>query len=287
MLRNSDSLTLRPPAKINWFLKILDKRADGYHNIVSFMQFISLYDRLTLEHSASIDVISNTDIPREDNLIYKAASRLKQYASYPKGAKILLDKNIPIGAGLGGGSSDAAYTLSGLNKLWKLKLNREELSLLALEIGSDIPFFFKGPCAHIEGRGEKVTPYKITRSYHLLIVNPLIPISSAWAYTSYDSLNRIELTKKQIDIKLFCYTFNTKGITFLEKILENDLEKAVIKKYPVVKEIKNRLLANGAVISAMSGSGSTVFGVFKSKEEAQRAEKTMKPHWCKIVKTLI
>jgi 4-diphosphocytidyl-2-C-methyl-D-erythritol kinase len=282
---------MRAPAKINWFLKVTGKRDDGYHNIISLMQCISLYDDLILEHADTIQVVSDLDIPLDDNLVYKAASLLKKNTSYRKGAKIVLQKGIPIGAGLGGGSSNAAYTLSGLNMLWGLELNNEELSSIGAEIGSDVPFFFNGPSAIVEGRGEKVSPIKLNSSTVLLLVKPPISVSTAWAYASFDKLNDSRLTKNTIDIKLLCQAFKKQDFASLSTMLSNDLEKVIIERYPVVGEIKNRLLERGVVISAMSGSGPTVFGVFDNKDMAEKAIEAMWPFayggWYKVVETLI
>jgi 4-diphosphocytidyl-2-C-methyl-D-erythritol kinase len=287
----TNSLTLRAPAKINWFLKVTGKRDDGYHNIISLMQCISLYDDLILEHADTIEVVSDSDIPLDDNLVYKAASLLKKYTSYRKGAKIVLQKDIPLGAGLGGGSSNAAYTLSGLNMLWGLELNNEKLSSIGAEIGSDVPFFLNSPSAIVEGRGEKVSPIKLNSSMVLLLVKPPISVSTAWAYASFDKLNDSKLTKKTIDIKLLCRAFKKQDFASLSTMLSNDLEKVIIERYPVVGEIKNRLLERGVVISAMSGSGPTVFGVFDNKDMAENAIEAMWPSvyggWYKVVETLI
>lgn len=284
--KNKIALLLRAPAKINWFLLVLGKRGDGYHNIMSLMQCIRLYDDLIFEHADSIEVESDLNIPVKDNLVYKAASLLKHYTSYRKGIKITLKKSIPIGAGLGGGSSDAAYTLSGLNMLWGLGLNNRDLSSIGAEIGSDVPFFLNSSVAIVEGRGEKVSPLKIDSSIDILLVKPFISISSAWAYAYFDRLNTGELTKKTVDIKLFCQAIEKKDFASLGTMLNNDLEKGVREKYPVVDKIKKSMLENGAVISAMSGSGPTVFGIFESKHTAKKAAKAMKPHWCRLVETL-
>lgn len=275
------------PAKINWFLKILGKRGDGYHEIASLMQCIGLYDNLIFEHADTIEVVGNLNIQKENNLIYKAASLLKRYTSYKKGARITLKKEIPVSAGLGGGSSDAAYTLLGLNMLWDLRLSKKDLSTIGMEIGSDVPFFLNSPFALVEGRGEKVTPFVINSSIVLLLVKPLISIPTAWAYEGFDRFESGELTKKPPDIKLFCHALDKRDFVSLRTMLNNDLERAVIEKYPVIIEIKEKLLENKAVISAMSGSGPTVFGVFESKEEAAVAAKGMGNNWCRVVETLI
>jgi len=283
------SLSLRAPAKINWFLDVIGKRNDGYHDIISLMQCISLYDELMFEHSAMIKVVSNSDIPLKDNLVYKAASLLKQYTSYRGGVKIVLYKGIPIGAGLGGGSSDAAYTLSGLNILLGLGLNNKELSSIGSEIGSDVPFFLNTPCALVAGKGEKILPLKMTSSVMLLLIKPRMSVPTSWAYASFDKLKMSdsELTKKRVDIKLFCQALENSDFTHLGNMMNNDLEKVIIKRYPVVGSLKKRLLEKGAIISAMTGSGPTVFGVFDSKDIAEKAAEAMKPYWCRVVKTLV
>ncbi|MBM4141443.1 MAG: 4-(cytidine 5'-diphospho)-2-C-methyl-D-erythritol kinase [Nitrospira sp.] len=290
--KGSSALLLKAPAKINWFLTVIGKREDGYHDIISLMQCIRLYDDLIFEHADSIEVESDLTIPVKDNLVYKAASLLKHYTSCRKGIKITLKKSIPIGAGLGGGSSDAAYTLSGLNMLWGLGLNNRDLSSIGAEIGSDVPFFLNSSVAIVEGRGEKVSPLKIDSSIDILLVKPFVSISSAWAYESFDKLRMhgelVEpLTKKTVDIKLFCQAIEKKDFASLDTMLNNDLERGVREKYPIVDKVKKSMLENGAVISAMSGSGPTVFGIFESKDTAKKAAKAMKPYWCKLVETII
>jgi len=290
--KNKPALLLRAPAKINWFLLVLSKREDGFHNIMSLMQCIRLYDDLIFEHADTIELESDLTIPVKDNLVHKAASLLKHYTSYRKGIKITLKKSIPIGAGLGGGSSDAAYTLSGLNLLWGLGLNKRDLSSIGAEIGSDVPFFLNSPVAIVEGRGERVSPLKIDSSIDILLVTPFISISSAWAYASFDKLRMHgelaePLTKKTVDIKLFCRAIEKKDFASIVTMLKNDLERGVKEKFPVVDKIKKSMLENGAVISAMSGSGPTVFGIFESKDTAKKAARVMKPHWCRLVETII
>lgn len=285
-VNNHLALSLKAPAKINWFLTVLRKRVDGYHDIETVMQCIKLYDIIHLFNSDDIEVMSNISIPLHDNLVFKAASLLKRYTSYQKGVKIVLQKNIPTGAGLGGGSSDAAYTLSGLNKLWGLGLTKKDLAKLGMEIGSDVPFFLENTSAFVCGKGEKVTPIPIATEMVLVIVKPSFAISSEWAYKCFDRLNLSELTKRTIDIKLFCDALNNKDFVLIKKMLINDLERVVIKRYPEVVEIKNRLIEKGALISSMSGSGPTVFGVFESVEKANVASMDFKDCWTAVVKTM-
>ncbi len=275
-------ISLRAPAKINWFLSVLDKRADGYHNIVSAMQCVDIFDELFFEESDEIQVQSDLDIPAEGNLVYKAAALLKRVSSYKFGARIQLKKNIPVAAGLGGGSSDAAYTLIGLNRLWGLNFDKRDLRGLAAELGSDVPFFLGGPLALIEGRGEKITELNTESSLIVLLVKPEVPVSTAWAYSFF----KTKLTKKAFDIKLFCQALDGKNFSFLRDTVFNDLEEVVIRKYPVVGGIKRMLARNGALFSLMSGSGSTVFGVFHTNEEAVRASENLPGKWRRVVRTL-
>jgi 4-diphosphocytidyl-2-C-methyl-D-erythritol kinase len=293
-------LSLRAPAKINWFLRITDKRDDGFHNIESLMQCVTLSDTLHCERILTIEVECDQNIPVADNLVYRAACLLKERTAYRKGARIAVKKNIPIGAGLGGGSSDAAYALMGLNTLWDLKLSTDELRALGAMIGSDVPFFFDGPCAFVEGRGERTTPVSLDTSLALLLVMPPLSVSTAWAYDAFDRRTESggdggdirlpcekELKKKPLDIKLFCQALNKRDFATLMKMLDNDLEPVVIERYPVIKEIKTRLLEAGAALSAMSGSGPAIFGVFVSRDAAEQAQRAMKPNWCCQVDTLI
>ena len=251
-------ISLTAPAKINWFLSVLNKREDGYHNIISPMQCVDLFDSLSFEEAEEIHLLSDLDIPVEGNLVYKAAALLKRVSSYKFGARIELKKNIPVAAGLGGGSSDAAYTLMGLNRLWGLNYDKRTLMRLAAEIGSDVPFFLAGPLALVEGRGEKVTELNAEGSMVVLLIKPDVSVSTSWAY----NLFKTRLTKKAVDIKLFCQALERNNFAFLRDTVFNDLEDVVIGKYPVVGEIKRILAQNGALFSLMSGSGPTVFGVF-------------------------
>lgn len=279
-------LTLRPPAKINWFLNVFDRREDGYHNILSLMQEVSLGDLLTFEDSAEIEVVTEAAIPLDNNLVYRSAMLLKEFTGTKRGVRIKLEKEIPMAAGLGGGSSDAAYTMIGLNSLWNLNLSVHELMRLGERLGSDIPFFFQGPVAVVEGRGEKVSPVALTEKYTLLLVKPQIEISTAWAYKEFHG-NSAVLTKKDNNIKLLCHALENGDFSSLSSILRNDLEPHVVKRHPVINNIKHELLSKGAVFSSMSGSGPTVFGVFETEEKAFKAMEGLPPdNWRRVVKTV-
>ncbi|TAL26459.1 MAG: 4-(cytidine 5'-diphospho)-2-C-methyl-D-erythritol kinase [Nitrospirae bacterium] len=284
--------TLKTPAKINWFLSVLRKREDGYHEISSLMQGVALYDYLTFEHSDKIKIITDSEIPLEENLVYKAAVLLKERLSLKKGVVITLKKEIPMSAGLGGGSSDAACALEGLNRLWGLELSKDELARFGSLLGSDIPFFFKGPFAAVEGRGEIVTALNAGTSNIIVLVKPDLSVSSKWAYSEMSRSLRPEtgslpeLTKKENNIKLFSQALDMQDFKSIALMMKNDLEIPVIREFRVIGELKARLLAMGARASLMSGSGPTVFGVFDDKEAAEKAAEAMKPKWCRVVETL-
>jgi 4-diphosphocytidyl-2-C-methyl-D-erythritol kinase len=278
--------TLKAPAKINWFLSVLGKREDGYHEILSLMQSISLYDYLTFEHSDRIEIKTDADIPLEENLVYRAAVLLKEKLSVNKGAVITLKKDIPVSAGLGGGSSDAACALSGLNRLWKLGLKDEALIKFGGMLGSDVPFFFKAPIAVVRGRGEIVAGLEAVSRHIIVIVKSALGISTKWAYSEMSKLLP-ELTKRDNNIKLFCHALERQDFKSIALMMKNDLELPVIREFQVVGEIKNKLLALGAEASLMSGSGPTVFGVFNSREKAEDAAEAMRPYWSRVVETII
>jgi 4-diphosphocytidyl-2-C-methyl-D-erythritol kinase len=284
-------ITLTAPAKINWFLKVIAKRDDGYHEIRSLMQCISLFDKLFFEHAERITVITDTHIPLEGNLVYRAARMLQEISGTSRGVKITLKKEIPLAAGLGGGSSDAAITLIGLNRFWKLNLSVDELSGLGTRLGSDVPFFFRGPAAIVEGRGEIVKPVHVP-SYILVLVKPPFDVSTAWAYREIDETdespmrNGVLLTKEDNSFRLLLHALEKGDFSSLSSLLRNDFEPYVIRRFPVVGEIKKNLLRSGALFSSMSGSGPTVFGVFGEFRDAEKASERMIPHWSKTVHTL-
>jgi 4-diphosphocytidyl-2-C-methyl-D-erythritol kinase len=171
---------------------------------------------------------------------------------------------------------------------------------LASQIGSDVPFFLNGPSAFVEGKGEHIMPIAMRSSVILLLVKPPQSVSTAWAYSAFDRRGRdkestgpdkagekTELTKKPVDIKLFCQALEEKDFTFLDRLIVNDLEALVFERYPAVREIRHRLKEMGAAVSSMSGSGSAVFGVFADREKAKKAAGAMSPYWCEVVETLI
>ena len=263
-------LTVSAPAKINWSLKVKGRRDDGYHEIESLMQCISLSDTLTFalsdKPSSTISIESNTDIPQEDNLVYKAAILLQKETGTNKGALISLAKKIPMEAGLGGGSSDAAATLMGLCRLWGVDLRKEMLIELAAKLGSDVPFFIGSEAAVVTGRGECVEAVTVDKEHHLVLVKPSFGVSAGWAYGNLGSFNM-----KTRGVDGLIKALNAGDMNEISTHLNNDLEAPVIKAHPVIGDIKNALKDSGAFVSLMSGSGTTVFGVFGDSESAEDA----------------
>lgn len=291
--QNSSHLTIRSPAKINWLLHILDKRQDGYHNIISLMHCINLFDTIRFEPSNTTEIISNMNIAQKDNLVMKAMVALLNYIKEDKSVKIILNKEIPIGAGLGGGSSNAAYTLIGLNILWDLHLTNQQLMEIGGAIGSDVPFFFNCPISIVQGRGELIKPLTIAEHYHLLLVKPDISIPTKWAYNEFSksrtnsSPNKLTKEKNNLDnIKFFFDALNTRDYPLLRDLAYNDFEFTINNHYPIIKEFKKKLIKKGAIMAQISGSGSVVFGLYKNKEESQKASESFSDIWHRIVYTL-
>jgi 4-diphosphocytidyl-2-C-methyl-D-erythritol kinase len=269
------SIKIKSPAKINLGLKVVGKRSDGYHDIETVFQMISLYDYITLtESDTGITLYSNNkDIPLDEkNLAYKAANLLRERAGVKKGVKIEIDKNIPISAGLGGGSSNAAATLLGLNYIWKLRLSREELLPIAKQLGADVPFFLSGVRAFGTGRGDELQILPVTRKFYVILLNPGLYISTEWVYKNL----KLELTKGRKSINIKKFISGREELEDLAAILFNDLESVVIERHEVIGRMKDILLSAGASGSLMSGSGSTVFGIFKDYSSAKQAGELLK-----------
>lgn len=263
-----NELTVYAPAKINLALKIIRRRADGYHDIQSILQKVSLYDTLSFKLSSHQGITVTTDDPSiptdSSNLAYRAADLLLKQQKITPGISIHIKKRIPAGAGLGGGSSNAAATLSGLNKLLRCNLTEPDLLRLGVEIGADVPFFiYDKHAALAEGIGEQLSPVKIHVPLWFIIVFPGFSISTKWVYENY----RV-LTNKRKNIKILSSFKQLKAVLH---ILSNDLENVVTQQYPEIQKIKRTLIQAGACGSLMSGSGSSVFGIFPDEQHAQEA----------------
>ena len=276
-------LKFKTPAKVNLGLHVHGKREDGFHELETIFQMVSLFDDVELELlSSGIKLECDTPgIPTDDtNLVCKAALLLrKSYQVEGKGVSIRLKKKIPFGAGLGGGSGNAAGVLMGLNRLWDLNIDREKLFTLAAELGSDVPFFLTSPCALGKGRGERLKVLEPCSKFQVLLVFPGFPIATSWVYQNL----RLKLTKRPNNISILRKNLSLSNITSLGSQLYNDLESVVIQKFPEVKVVKDELWAWGALGVLLSGSGSTVFGIFDDPEKAQVACASLNGDWERVV----
>lgn len=266
------SISLPSFAKINLGLSILHKRNDGFHELETILQQINLKDeiQISLSDSGGVSLTCNqTSIPTgKSNLCCRAVSLFKKYTGIQFGVDIKLIKNIPWGAGLGGGSSNAAVTLLALNKLCETNFKIDKLKEMSAQLGSDIPFFIEGGTAFAYGRGEKLKIAINNCKYnHVLIVFPNVQISTKWAYTNLN----LNLTNKEKSGILS--SFKDRGAVNLDifEALKNDFEDVVFLKYPVLGEIKTQLQESNAVLASLSGSGSALFGVFKTNSDVLEA----------------
>jgi len=259
-------IVLKSHGKINLGLDVLYKRDDGYHEINTIMQQIDLSDTLIIKENNKEDIViktDNKDLPLDSsNLIYKAWAKIKEKTGIKKGIEVVVEKNIPIAAGLAGGSSNAATVLKGLNELWQLGLAEEDLQKIGLEIGADVPFCITGGTALAEGIGEKLTKLKSFKDINLLLVNPGMQILTAEVYASLRPNG-----KRKMNIEKVIEFIENNDLYALAKSIVNVMEEVVIKKNPIILEIKEDLLDCGALCSLMSGSGPTVFGLFDDLEK--------------------
>jgi 4-diphosphocytidyl-2-C-methyl-D-erythritol kinase len=264
-------ITFKTPAKVNLGLNILGKCDDGFHELETLFQMVNWCDEIKIERlSEGLHLIcDHPDIPTDDgNLVIKAARLLQdRFPERCQGARVHLKKNIPHGAGLGGGSGNAAGVLLGLNFLWGLNLKRKDLSLLASELGSDVPFFLCSPCAIGRNRGEILEPVESSIKFYILMVYPGFPLSTAWVYGNL----KLKLTKQQNNISILKNFLLQSEYAQLGAAWKNDLEAIVFQEHPEIFGIKKNLLDLGAKGALLSGSGSTVFGIFDNSETANAA----------------
>lgn len=265
-------------AKINLFLKILEKRPDGFHSVQTFMLPISLHDELEFEKLNKPEIIlesSDRTLPTDkSNLIRRAAELLQSRHAPQCGARIRLNKRIPIGAGLGGGSSNGSTTLVGLNQLWDLNLEAKTLETLSAEFGSDTPFFVQNKPALSEGRGEILTSVPFTKPLPLLLINFGFGSATGWAYKNL----KLEVRNDKLEIKDLLTTLETSNFSLLTShFLKNDLEVPVFKKFPILQIAKDFLSAQPEVAGAMMcGSGSTMMAILKSPDKAASLETALR-----------
>lgn len=265
------SLNLLSPAKINLRLEILSKRPDNYHEIKTIFHKITIFDKICLKRIPGNEIqltIDDPAIPTDNtNLAVKAANLLFSYTGIKSGIKIDIKKIIPSGAGLGGGSSNAAITLIGLNRLLNLNISKQILTELAVKLGADVPFFLTdSSTAYATGIGEKINSIQTPNKLWFLVIFPGFTVSTKWAYNAINKYNL--LTKSTKNNIIYNYTLD---INTVKSLLYNDFELVVNKQHTEVPEIKKKLLKLGALGALLSGSGSSVFGLFQDKASAENA----------------
>lgn len=266
--RGSQGLVLRTSAKVNLALEVLGKRGDGYHEIATVLQAVDLFDRLTMETADTLSLhVDDPELPTDEgNLVMRAARLLQKTAGIEKGAQLRLQKRIPVAAGLGGGSSDAAATLLGLNRLWGLRWPRARLQELAVELGMDVPFFLGTGRAVARGRGERLQALPGGGGYALVLVNPRTPLSTREVYGRVPAGWHAEPAGTERVIE----ALRRRNVAALAAALTNNLERVVEPVLPVIGRMKAALLAAGALGAIMSGSGPTVFGLARSLDHARQ-----------------
>lgn len=270
----SNSLELKSFCKINWNLYVLGKRGDGFHELCTIFQTVSLHDKLTFAEDETLSLTCNDEkIPTDEtNLIIKAAKLLQENFDVSKGAKIHLEKNIPFPGGLGGGSSNAAIALLGLAKLWNLKIKFSDLLEFAKILGSDVPFFLYGGTAFGSGRGTEIFPIEQIEEKHILIVTPNVSVSTADAFKK---LNATYLTNDESKSILQIRRNEAFEFDLRHSSLKNDFESSVFEFAPEIKRVKETLLNLGATKAMLSGSGASVFGLFDTEETRQTTQKAL------------
>lgn len=268
-----NSIELKSRAKINLSIDVLGKRDDGYHLVEMIMQTIDLYDVIKIKQLDTNDVViksNSSHIPLDNNnIVYKAIELLRQRFNINKGIEVFIEKNIPVAAGMAGGSSNAAAVLVGLNKLWKLNLTEQELQELGLKLGADVPYCISGKTALAEGIGEKLSYIKgLPKNISILICKPNLFVSTKDVYQGLDLNN----TENRPNNKLLIECLEKGDIDSLSKNMSNVLENVTSKIHKEINEIEEIMMANSALGSMMSGSGPTVFGLFDKYENALKCK---------------
>ena len=271
-------ISVKAFAKINIGLLITGKRPDGYHTLETVFAPINWYDGLTFTAADEISMTcSNLDLPSDgSNLCLKAAKALREYAGIKTGISIDLTKSIPFGAGLGGGSSDAATTLRVLNTLWDIHVPSADLHDIALKLGADVPYFLEMPgVAFASGIGEQLQSLDCSLPFHIVTVFPKEHISTLWAYKNFYPRFERKVPDLREMVKELCANRDLAVLPFFE----NDFEPVVFDHYPSVHKVKEVLFEEGALFASLSGSGSAVFGLFDTRQEAEKAIQRFSRHY--------
>ena len=271
-----DKISLKALAKINLGLDVVRRREDGYHEVRMIMQTIHLFDRLEISKNTSGQITMETNLAflptNENNLVYKAAKLLTDEFGIKDGVHVWLHKHIPVAAGMAGGSTDAAAVLYGMNRIFDLGLSKEELMERGVKIGADVPYCVMRGTALAEGIGEKLTKLPPMVKCPVLIAKPQINVSTKFVYENL----KLDADTEHPDIDRLVADIREKNLTKIAADMGNVLETVTIPAYPVIADIKENMLQNGAVNAMMSGSGPTVFGLFEKEADAVQAYEAMK-----------
>lgn len=271
MIREMDFVERKAYAKINLGLDVLRRRMDGYHEVKMIMQTVDIWDKLTFCASSEPGIelsVGNAALPvGKDNLIYRAAELIIKEKNIRQGVRITLEKNIPVAAGMAGGSTDAAAVFHGFNELFDLSMSLEEMKKLGVKIGADVPYCIMGGTALSEGIGEILTTLPAPPACVLLVAKPDIDVSTKFVYENLHA-DRLE---RHPDIDGMIGAIKTGDMRGIAGRMENVLETVTIREYPVIERIKELMKTEGAENALMSGSGPTVFGIYAEREAAQRA----------------
>ena len=269
-------MRLKALAKINLGLDVIRRREDGYHEVKMIMQTIRLYDRIVMRKRREPKIQVKTNLfylpENENNLVYKAAKLLIEEFKIQQGVQIDLQKFIPVAAGMAGGSSDAAAVLYGMNRMFHLGLSLEELMERGVKIGADVPYCLMRGTALAEGIGEQLTKLSPVPQCKVLIAKPAISVSTKFVYENL----KLDENTVHPDIDLLIQDIETKNLADMAAHMGNVLESVTIPNYPVIAQIKEQMIKDGALNAMMSGSGPTVFGIFDDKEKAEVAYKRMR-----------
>lgn len=270
-----DEMTIKALGKINIGLDVTGRRPDGYHLVRMIMQTVHIYDLVTISKTSSGDISMTANVRflpvNEDNLCIRAARLLADEFQLKDGVRISLKKQIPVAAGMAGGSADAAAVLYGMNRIFSLGLSKKQLMERGLRLGADVPFCLMRGTALAEGIGEKLTPLPPMIRCPVLIAKPAISVSTPWVYAQLDGLAH----PKHPDIDAMVSAIYAQDLHALGSHMGNILEEVTIARYPVIQEIKDMMTSHGAVASMMSGSGPTVFGFFDEEETMQQAREAV------------
>ena len=277
-------LSLKAFAKVNFGLSVLEKKKDGFHDIESIFQKIDFYDEIFIEKTDK-KITFNTDTPPygDENICHHVIEKFFKDLELNGGVKVYLKKNIWQGSGLGGASSDAAVLLKGLNQIFDYPLKQDALFDIALSLSSDAPFFLYGNTAIVRGRGEKISPINLNIPIYLVLVYPGFKIETAYAYNLLDE----EKNREKRDLGIIIESLKGGNIDEFATSLYNDFDRVVIKKYPELAKIKERLSNHGCIGICLSGSGSVVYGIIKERDDKNRWKRIIGLDDVRIVECLM